>query len=264
VTPSEEEQLKRIRITVSLVVATLLAGVAAAKDPIVTDRPDFTESALTVGRNTLQLEGGSSYADDGETSLTSLGELLVRFGVSRSLELRLETLSYLWLSEPGDSRSGFVDSSIGVKFQLNDGGGSGFWGRTQAGVIVASFVPTGSSAFRQDSWLPKAVLAMSWDLSDSVSIGTNLGWARPEEDDRRYNSIWLSAVAGVGVAPNTSLFFELFGFDRERPSGPNTVTFQTGVAYLLSPDLQLDARAARRLTDEGPDLLLGVGVSWRR
>jgi len=31
----------------------------------------------------------------------------------------------------------------------------------------------------------------------------------------------------------------------------------------VNPDLQLDARIGRRLGDEGPDLLIGFGISWR-
>jgi hypothetical protein len=31
----------------------------------------------------------------------------------------------------------------------------------------------------------------------------------------------------------------------------------------MNNDLQLDLRVARRLSDSGPDLLLGAGVSWR-
>ena len=36
-----------------------------------------------------------------------------------------------------------------------------------------------------------------------------------------------------------------------------------GAVYLFNPDLQLDVRAARRLTNEGVDLLIGAGISCR-
>jgi hypothetical protein len=61
----------------------------------------------------------------------------------------------------------------------------------------------------------------------------------------------------------TSVFIELYGFNREEPRGPNTATFQTGLVYLINPDFQLDARVARRLMDRGVDFLFGVGLSWR-
>jgi hypothetical protein len=73
----------------------------------------------------------------------------------------------------------------------------------------------------------------------------------------------LSAALGVGVTDSTSVFFELYGFDREEARGPNTLTFQTGVVYLFNPDLQVDLRVARRLSSEGQNFTLGAGISWR-
>jgi hypothetical protein len=70
-------------------------------------------------------------------------------------------------------------------------------------------------------------------------------------------------VIGVGLTEKTSAFFELFGFSREVEDGSRTLYFQTGVTHLLSPDLQLDCRVARRVIDDGVDFLFGVGVSWR-
>jgi hypothetical protein len=35
------------------------------------------------------------------------------------------------------------------------------------------------------------------------------------------------------------------------------------MVYLINNDLQLDGRVARRLTDAGPDFLMGIGASWR-
>ena len=239
------------------------SGPVFSEEPLVTDRPDFTESAFAVGRGTLQLEAGTTYADFGGTTATTFGELLVRYGIARNLELRLATLSYLWLDEPSGNSSGFIDSSIGVKLGLNEGQGAGFLGRTAAAVIVASTVPSGNSEFRSAAWQPAAVLALSWDLSPSLSLGSNLGYGRPAGGDGRFNSVWASAALGVGVSDANSVFFEVYGFDREEARGPNTATFQTGVTHLLGPDLQLDARIARRMTDDGPDILIGLGGSWR-
>ena len=58
-------------------------------------------------------------------------------------------------------------------------------------------------------------------------------------------------------------FTELIFFDRESERGPSTTTFQTGVTYLINPDVQLDFRAARRLSSEGADILIGLGASAR-
>lgn len=255
--------MKSIGIVVLAVAAVAVPAPVTAKDPLITDRPDFTESAFVVGRGTVQLEGGGSYADVGSESATTLPELLVRWGITRTVELRFLAPTYAWLSGPDGSDDGFLNMLLGTKIALNDGQGDGFWGRTGAAVIVATTVPTGSSAVSSSELQPTATLSLAWDLSDTVGLGTNLGWARPEDEGRRFNTFYASVAAGVGVAKQTSVFFELIFFDRERDRGPSTSTFQTGLTYLINPDLQLDIRAARRLSSEGPDLLIGLGASAR-
>ncbi len=234
-----------------------------AKDPLITDRPDFTESAFVVGRGTVQLEGGGTYADFGSESVTTIPELLVRWGITRTVELRFLTPTYAWLDGPDGSNSGFLSTVLGTKIALNEGDGDGFWGKTGASVIIATTVPTGSSAVASSAWQPSATLSLAWDLSAAVGLGTNIGWARPEDNGRRFNTFYGSVAAGVGVAKNTSVFVEFIFFDRESDRGPSTSTFQTGLTYLINPDLQLDIRAARRLSSEGPDLLIGLGASVR-
>lgn len=246
------------------VAATVFVPGVAAQEPLVTDRPDFTESSSTVGGGVVQIEAGTTYLEgSGGTDVFTFGEALVRWGVAEKLELRFVLPTYSYDRGLGSSDSGFLDSAVGLKFDLKKSTGNGFISALEAAVIASTTVPTGSSSFSSPAWQPTAVLAASWELSPSVGIGSNLGVAWPSDGDRRFTSAWLSAVLGVGITQSTSMFFELFAFDREESRGPNTVTFQTGVVYLLSPDLQFDVRAARRLSSEGVNILLGAGVSWR-
>jgi len=250
-------------VWVTGVCVLLTAGWSSARDPLITDRPDFTESAFVVGRGTVQLEGGGTYAETGSENATTLPELLVRWGITRTVELRILAPTNAWIDGPDGSNSGFLSTALGAKIALKDGDGEGFWGKTGASVIVATTVPTGSSAVASSAWQPTAILSLAWDLSNAVGLGTNIGWARPEDEGQRFDSFFGSVAAGVGVAKNTSIFFEFIFFDRERDRGPNTTTFQTGLTYLINPDLQLDMRVARRLSSEGPDLVIGLGASAR-
>lgn len=244
-------------------VTVTLATAAWAEDALVTDRPDFTESALAVDQGRWQFEMGATHDDGANVDATSVGEFLIRWGIVRDLELRVLAPSYLWLDGRQGDSSGFLDMALGAKLELNDGSGAGFWGGTAAGVLVSTTIPTGSSEVSSPDWQPQVVFAASWDLASSVSLGTNLGYARPSDGDRRFDSFWASLALGAGFSATTSVFVELYGFNREEDRGPSTLVFQTGVTHLLSPDLQLDARVARRLTDAGPDFLLGIGASWR-
>ncbi len=252
-----------IAVFFALVVAVAALPVSAV-EPLVTDRPDFTESSSVVGVAVVQFEGGVTFFETADgTETTTAGEVLVRWGVLKRLELRFGLPTYTWIDQPGSSSSGFVDSFVGLKYQFADAKGRGFLGGMEGSVIASTTMPTGDADFASEEWQPSAVLSVGWDLGPKLGLGVNLGVGRPVDADDRYTTAWASAALGIGVTEKLSVFFEVFGFNREEARGPNTATFQAGVVYLLSPDLQLDLRAARRLTDRGVDLLVGAGVSWR-
>lgn len=241
-----------------------LTPVGSAEEPLVTDRPDFTESSSTVGSGVLQLEGGVTFADfRNGADVTTVGEILARWGVAEKLELRFALPTYSRTSGAGGGDSGFLSSGIGVKYELAQGRGDGFIGGMEAALIASTTVPTGTTDFASSSWQPSAVFCASWELGSNVGIGSNLGISRPADDDNRFTTLWASVALGVGLSEAGSVFLELYGFNREEDRGPSTATFQVGYVYLVSPDLQLDARVGRRLTARGVDLLIGAGLSWR-
>lgn len=114
------------------VLAAVAASTGGAQEAIVTDRPDFTESAEVVAVGRIQLETGASFEDAGEVELAEVGELLLRIGLVRDLELRLGVGSYVDVADGGPS--GLGDGSVGLKLELNEGDAGGWWGRTSAAV----------------------------------------------------------------------------------------------------------------------------------
>jgi hypothetical protein len=239
------------------------SSVVPAQEPLVTDRPDFTESSSSVGSGVLQLESGVTYSDfQNGSDVTTIGEILARWGVAKKFELRFVLPTYS-REGGGGNGSGFLSSGLGFKYELAQGEGPGFLGGMEAALIASTTVPTGTSDFASSEWQPSAVFCASWELGPNVGIGTNLGIGRPADDDNRYTTFWASVAVGVGLNEATSLFVELYGFNREEDRGPSTATFQTGLVYLFSPDLQSDVRVARRLTDRGVDFVVGAGLYWR-
>ena len=257
--------MKSLAAAISVLAAAAASAPALAdEEPLVTDRPDFTESSSTVGMGVVQLEGGFTSADlGGGDEVTTVGELLARWGVLERLELRLVVPTYARQSEPGGDRSGWLDTVAGLKVQVADGGGRGFLGGMEASLIASTTLPTGSGDFSSSAWQPAAVLAAGWVLGPAVGLGVNLGLARAADDGRRFTSSWVSSAVGFGVTERLSVFVELIGFNRQEVRGSGTLTFQAGAVYLVSPNLQLDLRGARRLTEDGPDLLIGAGLSLR-
>lgn len=247
-----------------LVLAALMVGPAAVVgQPLVTDRPDFTESALSVDPGFFQLEFGATWFEADDDNVMTLPEALLRVGLSDRWELRLAPGSWLEIDRPGrEDLSGVTNARVGFKVELVQAVADVLGGMDLA-LIGTTTVPTGDDDLVSGRWQPEIVLAAGWGLTDRVSLGSNLGVARLDDDGEWFTAAWISGVIGVAVRDRWGAFFELFVFNAERDDGPETVTLQTGATYLFSDDLQFDARIARRLSTEGPDMLIGVGGAWR-
>jgi len=105
-------------LTLTLGIAILgcsLGGKAAEGQELVTDRPDFTESAIVIPAKTVQIESGFTWIDESTSEALSGPEVLVRWGLSERLELRIGLPDWV---DPRGGSSGVGDSSIGAKFQF--------------------------------------------------------------------------------------------------------------------------------------------------
>ena len=86
--------MKKIRLL--LIALTLAPIILAQTSPpdLVTDRPDQTESSITVPFKSLQIETGFIKEKQGENTNLAYNTTLLRYGLLENLELRLG-LEYL-------------------------------------------------------------------------------------------------------------------------------------------------------------------------
>jgi hypothetical protein len=240
----------------SLAIAFLgLAPVAVdaqVRSPLVTDRPDFTESPLSVDPGRVQLEAGYTFSRASEVTLHSFGEVLVRVGTLSRLELRLGLNSF-GLSDAEATESGFEDVVLGAKVELAEG----------LALLFGAAFPTGSGAFGERGVRPQATLAMGWSLSPALSLGANLGGASARVGDERYGLLSGSLAVGLGLTERAGLYAEVFGFAAPSASEANIAFLNGGVTVLITDDLQLDARVGVSLDDPGPNYFFGAGFGWR-
>ena len=255
------------RTTRFLVLCVLFAagGSAAAAqgetEPLVTDRPDVTESAETVAAGRFQLEVGASFERRGDEEVLAVPEALVRLGLARGFELRVEPGAWIETSGPEglDREDGRDDGSVGVKMALGDG----------AALIVDTAVPTGEAAVNAgDAWQPGALLALAWNLPAWAglpwSLGANAGVRSAVEDGERFEAFTWSLALGTELGRGWGAFAELFGTSREEPDGSARAAADAGLTRLVTPDFQLDAAIGVGLDGEDTDWFATVGVAWRR
>lgn len=235
-----------VTICFFLALAPLRAG---AQEELVTDRPDQTESAVTVAPGSVQLESGVLFTQDkkGRETLEVTEALgtLVRIGLRDRLELRV---GFDGLISTGGA-SGLGDASLGAKILLAEETED----RPQMAVLVETSVPVGDDRFTSDDYVPSARLAVSKSFGEAVGLGVNIGAEFPENDE----ILFYTLAAGVGVDDVNGLFVEIFG-DSE-----SSHSFDAGWTHLARPNLQFDVSAGVGITDEAPDWFVGVGVSVR-
>jgi Putative MetA-pathway of phenol degradation len=240
------------------------AGVPRLWEPIVADRPTFTESSSTVGLGVAQVESGSTYSRDDEpgtkTRQFSIGEPILRYGIFRDwLELRVGA-GYQDIEVNDVDRSGIEDMLVGFKIGLTPQDDF----RPEMALIAQSSVPTGASSVSQDEWLPELKLIYGWEINDRLATrgSTQVGRAIQDttgDDDTQWNQSWM---ASYRLHPRTKVFGEWFAL--VPTSDEETEHYvSTGLTYLLTNDIQWDLRGGWGLNDEALDSFVGTGLSWR-
>jgi Putative MetA-pathway of phenol degradation len=240
-------------------------------EPLVTDRPDFTESSVTVGMGVVQYETGYTFTyndDDGSvTKEHSYPEALFRIGMlAEWFELRLGW-NYGESAETvfGDDNSnleGAEDLYVGAKLALTPQSGC----LPETGVILQGTVPTGANAFTAGEVLPGVNFIYGWDVNDFFSVGggTQANRALDDNGEDFYVEFAQSITTGYGWTEKFGGYAEWYMF---APAGAETARnqqyFNAGFSYLLTDNFQWDIRAGVGLNEAADDFFTGSGFSIR-
>lgn len=246
-------------------------GAAALERDMETDRPDFTEGTQTIEAGHLQLESGYTFvyddASDGRSEIHALPEALLRVGLLEDLELRIGWEGYLNEevttkndSFAQDTADGFSDMSVGFKHMMYEQGDY----LPNLSFIAELGLPVGSSEFTSDDVEGAFVLTVARDLSESLSFGSNLGFASVEGEDERYLEVSASATLGLALTDTISSYLEYFGiYPTDSVVEDNENYISSGLTYALTGNLQLDARIGAGLNSSAADFFTGAGLSLR-
>jgi hypothetical protein len=238
--------------------------------PIVTDRPDFTESTVTVGYGVVQLESGYTFTydseDDDRTRSHSFPETLLRIGMfAEWFEWRID---WNYLEEETDiggledSVSGAEDLILGMKIALTPQECI----LPETAIILQMSVPTGSSNFTADEILPGFNYLYSWDINDEWSTGGSTGINGAIDDITldSYTEVTSSWTLGHSWTEKLGSYAEWFVLiPASADTNPTENYFNGGFTYLINDDLQWDIRAGVGLNSGADDFFAGSGISFR-
>ncbi len=247
------------------------------EEPLVTDRPDFTESTEAVSAGRLQIEAGYTFTFDRAGSDRqrdhTAAEILLRIGVVADFELRIGWDGYTWTERQFEEEvtehgrkitretwsQGANDLSLGFKKKLfeQDGGIPHF------GVIGAITVPSGSPSLSSGDVDPEVVLLWAYDVTDTLALAGNVGFALPSNNHGRFFQTSASVSAGFTLTERVGAYAEYYGFYPNAEHTPAAHYVNGGFTYLINNDFQIDARIGVGLYEEADDFYVGFGFAMR-
>ena len=233
-------------------------------EPIVTDRPDFTEASSTVGRRVAQLEMGYTYTYDEEAGVVTKGhsipETLLRVGIlAEWLELRAG-YNHSEESQVAGGAGAFIggeeDVYLGLKIGLTPQEGI----LPEMALVPQLHLPSGSEGLPGVNWL------YGWDVNDFISTAgsTQFNRAIDATTNASYTEWIQTWTIGYSLADKLGAYTEWFALF---PSSADTAKpehyFDGGFTYLISNDIQWDIRGGVGLNDAADDYFVGTGLSIR-
>lgn len=237
---------------------------ASAQDtppPIATDRPGQSTSPSVLGPGYIQLEAGGQIAGIAPgTESYALPSALARIGLLPAMELRLGA-EYRSLRSTGGSSgaataaNGIASVSAGAKIAITPEKGA----IPETAFLLTLALPYGSEEFRPAAVAPSFLLAMRSSLGGPFNLYCNLGgsWDGSNGAGTGLYTLALSAT----IAGDLSAFAELYG---SLASGALPVhAADAGIAWVLSPDLQLDLSGGTGITPSAPEYFINAGLSLR-
>lgn len=235
----------------TLILCLLLGGTALAQEneSIITDRPTQSAAAFVVPQGSVLLETGfiNEKFTEGITNFTYFNAH-IRYGLLDGVELRL-TQNYVGRKVLGETTTGLSPLILGTKVHLAKEDGI----VPQLSVIGQVLLKSGSDDFKPESSIFEMRLNFQNTLSETFTLGYNIGYA-----DNGFNDLLYSAVVGISIADGWTVFLEPYGFFGDEMDQ----RFNAGFIYLAKPNLQFDFSFGTGLSENSPESFIGFGASF--
>ena len=247
-------------------------------------RPGLSESPYSIGTNVYQFESGFFYRnsnnkDFGARPESYGGELFFRHGrFSEKLEINAfiayQKDELLNTMGPNYQIKGISALTIGAKYLIyqqeftDKSKEIRSWKRRVAfdkkrlipsvGVYAGLNTNFVGEDFKADGMSYKAAVLLQNDFTDRLVLLTNLFADKLTAEDEFYSYIVTLTYA---INQNWSFFAENQGSFKDKFAP--TYQFGAGLAYLISPDLQVDASARTNFFDNYSYAVVSAGFSYR-
>ncbi|WP_395138202.1 transporter [Armatimonas sp.] len=229
-----------------------------AKSPIVTDRPDFTESNQLVMRGALQLESGFTLTNQrGGGRTAGLPELLLRYGASSGVEWRVGVPGFERVTANGvPALSGFGDTYLGLKLPL-----PALKNGTELALIPAFFIPSGKAGIESEATQPEVKLVWAHGLARERSLSGMLYVSVPQEEGKRQQRLQHTVSYGLPLGKGTGMFMEAVTDIGQGVAAAHQL--HSGVTFQPNATSQWDIHFGMGLNRQAPHGFIAAGYSVR-
>jgi hypothetical protein len=265
--------MKRLLAAAGAATLMFCAGGARAQETreFCPDRPGLGTPACTIGSGRFALELGLlDWAHDGagtdETDEIAAGNLLLRYGLTDSLEVQLGWTAYTHIRARSggltDSVDGTGDLLVAVRQNLLNPDGSGF------AIAVMPYVslPTGSDGIGAGDWGAGLIVPMSQELPGGFALGFTAQADATVDADGDGRHFAYRGIIGLDIPISDALgaTVELSAGRDEDPAGHSSeILAGLSAGWAPNDDFQLDIGANVGLNDNAADVQLYVGIAKR-
>ncbi|HKQ37543.1 MAG TPA: transporter [Verrucomicrobiae bacterium] len=241
-----------------------------------TDRPDKTESAYTLDAGHYQIEMDVfSYAvdryngipGDHRSEALAIAPINLKAGLLNNVDLQFILQPYISLREHNvaarvvDEHRGFGDVITRLKVNVwgNDGG------PTALALMPYVKLPTNTDRVGNNSAEGGLIVPFAVALPQELTLGvmTQVDIARDESGGGHHPEFVNTITVGREIVGDLSGFLEFFSSVSTESGSEWIGTFDAGLTYMLTDDVQLDAGVFIGLTRAADDINPFLGMSWR-
>jgi hypothetical protein len=247
---------------VSIIALLITYNVASAQynETIRTGRPGQSIGPFTVGQGIFQLQSGFGHYGIESNDITIQGYLnntVMRLGLTETFELST-LLEYRTEEIDSDemvtSRTGLSALDVGMRYHIFTGKGL----VPSVGFQFRVRLPGLSNDFEVKDIGPRFVVITAQKLSQTFTLITNWGAAWTGNSSTPIGAYTVNL--SFPIHKKLGGFVETFGTIQH---GKSTINFDTGFAWLLTNDLQLDLFGGFGNNHGVEEYFIQTGVSWR-
>jgi hypothetical protein len=224
-------------------------------NPIETDRPDTTNSAIVVPVGSLQNENGMNISRQNGADMFDGTNSRWRLGIAPCLEVLADVPNYVGTFR-GSGPSGFGDVTPAVKWQV-----SPIPGRFDISITAGAALPTGATAIAGPGVQPYLQFPWSIELGGGWAVnGMETNFFVPSSPTVKFSN-QSTFVIEKEITERSFLFVEYIG--DYAVHGGTSHLFNSGGGYRITDNQQIDFHIAFGLNGNAPTYIFGIGYSFR-